>query len=101
VSEKGALVIAFEATDFFLNNFQFDGELVERAEDVVLSFGVAEVRHCGVDFHRLPGDLAAGITDLLNGGGPVHICVCSIGSGISDGGGHALKRMTTFLAAWI
>jgi hypothetical protein len=34
-----------------------------------------------MDFHRLPGDLAAGITDLLNGGGPFHMTAKLCGEG--------------------
>lgn len=70
--QQGAVVFAFEAADFFLHDFQFHGELVEGLEDIGLGFGMIEVREGRVDLHRLPGDLPAGIADLLNGGSFFH-----------------------------
>ena len=72
ISEDGGGVCALEFSQLLFQDFEFDGELVERFVELVLRFLMVERAHGGVDLHELLHDDFAGIADLLDGFGPFH-----------------------------
>ena len=90
-SKDGGSVFALEFAKLLFQDFEFDGELMERFVKLILGFLMVERTHGGVDLHELLHDDFAGIADLLDGFGTFHI--------FKGGGESRISRNTRMIRA--